>query len=299
MMMRLFPEVLRHARAMHPAQATTRTLLLEKIVMGNLRTQPRDPTTTGAHARRVQLGVLRAHFPSAPTWASSSSRPRTYFRPEATRSSQPTTMKPQRVHVLYRRVQRRFLTIRAPFRDDSIDRACPGCSPALPCRAGEAGQCLGTGVADDKSIYPYVGDHPLLPRRGAVLNNVQTFVAPEVDLRCSARRLDGARRRRGPRPPAAMGVPASTMATRTRRPPRALRADPGPSSRSRRWSRPAPTLIRAARQRPAHGPAAVRAARAGEPGEPAGLLGSRSAKDRSWSTRRRTAARRTRGCWPG
>jgi uncharacterized circularly permuted ATP-grasp superfamily protein len=67
-----------------------------------------------------------------------------------------TTRGPQRVHVLYRRVDDDFLDPLA-FRPDSM-LGVPGLFAA--CRAGRVtlANAIGTGVADDKSIYPYVPD---------------------------------------------------------------------------------------------------------------------------------------------
>src|ERR1700722_19713165 len=65
-----------------------------------------------------------------------------------------TTRGPQRVHVLYRRVGDDFLDPRA-FRPDST-LGVPGLFAAY--RAGKVtlANAIGTGVADDKSIYPFV-----------------------------------------------------------------------------------------------------------------------------------------------
>jgi uncharacterized circularly permuted ATP-grasp superfamily protein len=67
-----------------------------------------------------------------------------------------TTRGPQRVHVIYRRVDDDFLDPRA-FRSDSMI-GVPGLFAAY--RAGRVtlANAIGTGVADDKSIYPYVPD---------------------------------------------------------------------------------------------------------------------------------------------
>jgi uncharacterized circularly permuted ATP-grasp superfamily protein len=67
-----------------------------------------------------------------------------------------TTKGPQRVHVLYRRVDDDFLDPQA-FRTDSMI-GVPGLFSAY--RAGRVtlANAIGTGVADDKSIYPYVPD---------------------------------------------------------------------------------------------------------------------------------------------
>jgi uncharacterized circularly permuted ATP-grasp superfamily protein len=65
-----------------------------------------------------------------------------------------TTRGPKRVDVIYRRVDDDFLDPRV-FRPDS-SLGCAGLLGAY--RAGHVAICnaIGTGVADDKSIYPYV-----------------------------------------------------------------------------------------------------------------------------------------------
>lgn len=85
-----------------------------------------------------------------------------------------TTQGPKRVDVIYRRVDDDFLDPSA-FRPDST-LGCPGLLRA--CQKGHVALCnaIGTGVADDKSIYPYVpamiefylGQRP-------ILSNVPTF----------------------------------------------------------------------------------------------------------------------------
>ena len=67
-----------------------------------------------------------------------------------------TTRGPQRVHVIYRRVDDDFIDPLA-FRPDSM-LGVPGIFAAY--RAGRVtlANAIGTGVADDKSIYPYVPD---------------------------------------------------------------------------------------------------------------------------------------------
>ena len=64
----------------------------------------------------------------------------------------------QRVDIVYRRLDDAFLDPLA-FRPDSI-LGVPGLMAAY--RAGNVliANAPGTGVADDKSIYPYVGDMP-------------------------------------------------------------------------------------------------------------------------------------------
>uniref|UniRef100_E6PUM0 Circularly permuted ATP-grasp type 2 domain-containing protein n=1 Tax=mine drainage metagenome TaxID=410659 RepID=E6PUM0_9ZZZZ len=90
-----------------------------------------------------------------------------------------TTQGPQRVDVVYRRIDDDFLDPQA-FRADSAI-GCAGLMAAY--RAGNVNlaNAIGTGVADDKSIYPYVpamiefylGEKPLL-------NNVPTHQCREA-----------------------------------------------------------------------------------------------------------------------
>jgi len=85
-----------------------------------------------------------------------------------------TTKGPQRVHVIYRRVDDDFLDPRA-FRPDSM-LGVPGLFAAY--RAGRVtlANAIGTGVADDKSIYPYVPDMiKFYLDEEPVLNNVPTW----------------------------------------------------------------------------------------------------------------------------
>ena len=91
-----------------------------------------------------------------------------------------TTQGPKRVDVIYRRVDDDFLDP-AAFRSDST----LGCTGLLDVyRAGNItlSNAIGTGIADDKSIYPYVpkmiefylGEKP-------ILNNVPTYLCREAD----------------------------------------------------------------------------------------------------------------------
>jgi uncharacterized circularly permuted ATP-grasp superfamily protein len=93
-----------------------------------------------------------------------------------------TTRGPQRVHVIYRRVDDDFLDPLA-FRRDSM-LGVPGLFAAY--RAGRVtlANAIGTGVADDKSIYPYVpemirfylGEEP-------ILRNVPTYMLHRAEDR--------------------------------------------------------------------------------------------------------------------
>ncbi|MEO8409372.1 MAG: circularly permuted type 2 ATP-grasp protein [Propionivibrio sp.] len=91
-----------------------------------------------------------------------------------------TTQGPQRIDVIYRRVDDDFLDPLA-FRKDSM-LGVPGLLSAY--RAGKVtlANAIGTGVADDKSIYPYV---PEMIRfylgEESLLNNVPTYMLRKPD----------------------------------------------------------------------------------------------------------------------
>jgi uncharacterized circularly permuted ATP-grasp superfamily protein len=85
-----------------------------------------------------------------------------------------TTRGPKRVHVIYRRIDDDFLDPKA-FRPDSMI-GVPGLFAAY--RAGRVtlANAIGTGVGDDKSIYPFVPDMiRFYLGEDPVLNNVPTF----------------------------------------------------------------------------------------------------------------------------
>jgi len=91
-----------------------------------------------------------------------------------------TTRGPQRVHVIYRRVDDDYLDPRA-FRPDSM-LGVPGLFAAY--RAGRVtlANAIGTGVGDDKSIYPYVPDMiRFYLSEEPVLANVPTYLCHKKD----------------------------------------------------------------------------------------------------------------------
>jgi uncharacterized circularly permuted ATP-grasp superfamily protein len=93
-----------------------------------------------------------------------------------------TTRGPQRVHVIYRRVDDDFLDPLA-FRKDSM-LGVPGLFAAY--RAGKVtlANAIGTGVADDKSIYPYVPDMiRFYLAEEPILKNVPTYQLRDPDQR--------------------------------------------------------------------------------------------------------------------
>ena len=91
-----------------------------------------------------------------------------------------TTQGPQRVDVIYRRLDDDFLDPLV-FRKDSM-LGVPGLLSAYRAGGVTLANAIGTGVADDKSIYPYVpemvrfylGEEPLL-------NNVPTYMLRKPD----------------------------------------------------------------------------------------------------------------------
>jgi uncharacterized circularly permuted ATP-grasp superfamily protein len=85
-----------------------------------------------------------------------------------------STRGPQRVDVIYRRIDDDYLDPRA-FRPEST-LGVPGLLEAV--RAGRVGlaNAIGTGVADDKSIYPFVPDMiEFYLGEKPILNNVPTY----------------------------------------------------------------------------------------------------------------------------
>jgi len=96
-----------------------------------------------------------------------------------------TTRGPQRVDVIYRRIDDDFLDPLA-FRPDSMI-GVPGLLSAYRAGRVTVANAIGTGIADDKSIYPYVpdmidfylGERPLLA-------NVETYVLRRAEDRAYA-----------------------------------------------------------------------------------------------------------------
>ena len=91
-----------------------------------------------------------------------------------------TTRGPKRIDVIYRRVDDDFLDPSVFLADSTL--GCSGLMEAY--KAGHVAVCnaIGTGVADDKSIYPfvpkmiefYLGEKP-------ILNNVPTYTCRNAD----------------------------------------------------------------------------------------------------------------------
>jgi len=91
-----------------------------------------------------------------------------------------TTRGPQRLHVIYRRIDDDYLDPRA-FRSDSM-LGVPGLFSAY--RAGNVtlANAIGTGVADDKSMYPWVPDMiRFYLSEEPILSNVPTYQLRKPD----------------------------------------------------------------------------------------------------------------------
>ncbi len=91
-----------------------------------------------------------------------------------------TTQGPQQIDVIYRRIDDDFIDPEA-FRPDS-SLGVPGILKVY--QKGNVNLCngIGTGIADDKSIYPYVPDMiKFYLGEKAILNNVPTFQCRKKD----------------------------------------------------------------------------------------------------------------------
>jgi uncharacterized circularly permuted ATP-grasp superfamily protein len=96
-----------------------------------------------------------------------------------------TTQGPQRVHVIYRRIDDDYLDPLA-FRPDSM-LGVPGLLAAYRAGNVSVANAIGTGVADDKSIYPYVPDMiRFYLGEEPVIANVQTFMLRREEDRAYA-----------------------------------------------------------------------------------------------------------------
>lgn len=91
-----------------------------------------------------------------------------------------TTRGPQRVHVIYRRIDDDFLDPLAFRKDSSL--GVPGLLEVYRAGGVTLANAIGTGVADDKSIYPYVPDMiRFYLSETPILNNVPTFQCRKKD----------------------------------------------------------------------------------------------------------------------
>jgi uncharacterized circularly permuted ATP-grasp superfamily protein len=93
-----------------------------------------------------------------------------------------TTRGPRQVDVIYRRVDDDFLDPRT-FRPDSL-LGVPGLMDAYKAGNVTLANAVGTGVADDKAVYPYVTDmiHYYLSEE-PILRNVPTYICDRTEDR--------------------------------------------------------------------------------------------------------------------
>lgn len=91
-----------------------------------------------------------------------------------------TTKGPKRVDVIYRRIDDNFLDPLS-FNPQSL-LGVAGLTSVYRQKHVVIANAIGTGVADDKSIYPYVGDMiKFYLGENAILNNVQTYMCRQKD----------------------------------------------------------------------------------------------------------------------
>ena len=176
MMMRLFPELFGH-QPRGPGGPLPRPAARDPA---RRRARPPPPSRPSSCSRPACTTAPTSSTPSwRSRWAWNWSKARTCFVKDNFVYMR-TTRGPKRVDVIYRRVDDDFL-------DPSVFRPTStlGCAGLLGVyRSGNVAICnaVGTGVADDKSIYPYVpkmiefylGQKP-------ILNNVPTFMGRDAE----------------------------------------------------------------------------------------------------------------------
>jgi uncharacterized circularly permuted ATP-grasp superfamily protein len=106
-----------------------------------------------AHARRLQLGLLRAFVPGRQARHRAGRRAATCSSRPASSTCAPT-QGPKRVDVIYRRVDDDFLDP-LTFRPDSA-LGVAGLMSAYQAGNVTLSNAVGTGIADDKAIYSYM-----------------------------------------------------------------------------------------------------------------------------------------------
>ena len=212
-----------------------------------------------------------------------------------------TTRGMRRVDVIYRRIDDDFLDPLA-FREDSL-LGVPGLLNAYRDGNVTLANAIGTGVADDKAIYPYV---PAMIRfylsEDAILENVPTYQATDETDRAYV--LDHLEELvvKAVDQSGGYGMligPASTAAEREEFAPPASRPSRATTSRSRRSRSPATRRSSTASCTAATSTCARSCSRA--PTRPASFPAAsrarRSGRARSSSTPPRAAAARTPGSW--
>ena len=177
MMMRLFPELF--AAAVASARWTTTRTCCSRRCARSRRATSTNPVIVLLTPGPLQQRLLRARLPRPADGHRAGRGPGPLRRRTGTVFMR-TTQGPQRVDVIYRRIDDDFLDPLA-FRPDSM-LGVPGLLDAY--RAGRVtlANAIGTGVADDKSMYPYVpemirfylGEEPILA-------NVPTYLLRDPD----------------------------------------------------------------------------------------------------------------------
>jgi len=155
MMMRLFPELfarnkVRAGRALSsrsPARGTCAGVAPSGI---------REPTVAVLTPGMYNAGLLRARLPSRSRWAWSWSKARIFSSTDEQVFMRTTPRDPRRVDVHLPAHRRRLSgSARVPSRFRTW--AFPACLLGLPRQgAWTLANAIGSGVADDKSVYPYV-----------------------------------------------------------------------------------------------------------------------------------------------
>ena len=176
-MMRLFPELFSRHRVAPVENYPDELLATLKSVAPDSASGRSD--RRAAHARRLQLGLLRALVPGRQARHRAGRRPRP-VREGAASSTCARRRGRKRVDVIYRRVDDDFLDPLA-FRPDSA-LGVAGLMSAYQAGNVTLANAVGTGIADDKAIYSYMpeilkfylGEEP-------ILKNVPTWRCREPD----------------------------------------------------------------------------------------------------------------------
>ena len=152
MMMRLFPELFA-LTASRPVEHYP-DLPAREPGAASHPTGVADPRGRRAHAGRVQQRLLRARFLAQQMGVELVEGRDLFVHDDIVYMR--TTRGPQRVDVIYRRIDDDFLDPLV-FRPDSV-LGVPGLMAAYRAGSVTLANAIGTGVADDKAIYPYVPD---------------------------------------------------------------------------------------------------------------------------------------------
>ena len=174
-MLRLFPELFARHRVAPVENYPDELLATLKSVAPATSS---EPDRRAAHARRLQLGLLRALVPGRQARRRAGRRPRPVR--QGRRRLHAHDAGPKRVDVIYRRIDDDFLDPLA-FRPDSA-LGVPGLMSAYQAGNVTLANAVGTGVADDKAVYSYM---PAIVRfylgEEPILKNVPTWRCREEE----------------------------------------------------------------------------------------------------------------------